>query len=77
MIAVDIDREYISAPVTLRAYLTQSVGDLKDAVAAKLQMPLETMRLVLEKYYNELKLLKDDARTLKAEGFFKSNKVSA
>jgi len=35
----------------------------------------DTMRLVLERSYNDLRLLYVPNKTLKAEGFFRSNKV--
>ena len=35
----------------------------------------ETMRVVLERCYNDLRLLFVPNKTLKAEGFFRSNKV--
>lgn len=36
----------------------------------------ETMCVVLERCYNDLRLLYVPNKTLKAEGFFRSNKVS-
>lgn len=39
--------------------------------------PVDTMRIVLEKYYDDPKLLTEPNKTLRAEGFSKSNKVSA
>lgn len=38
--------------------------------------PVDTMRIVLEKYYDDPKLLTEPNKTLRAEGFSKSNKVS-
>lgn len=38
-------------------------------------LPAETMRVVLERCYNDLRLLYVPNKTLKAEGFFRSNKV--
>lgn len=35
----------------------------------------ETMRVVLERCYNDLRLLYVPNKTLKSEGFFRSNKV--
>lgn len=35
------------------------------------------MRVVLERCYNDLRLLNVSSKTLKAEGFFRSNKVHA
>lgn len=40
-------------------------------------LPAETMRVVLERCYNDLRLLNVSSKTLKAEGFFRSNKVHA
>ena len=39
-------------------------------------LPANGMRLVLEKYYNELRLLTVPNKNLKSEGFSKCNKVS-
>ena len=93
VIAVDLENEHIAGPVTVRAYLKQTLGEFKELVRQRLGLgdgggggadggaeggggaaPV-VMRCVLEKYYNELKPLSDDSRTLKADGFFKSNKV--
>lgn len=38
-------------------------------------LPAETTRVVLERCYNDLRLLNVPSKTLKAEGFFRSNKV--
>ncbi|XP_019508369.1 PREDICTED: ubiquitin carboxyl-terminal hydrolase 47 [Hipposideros armiger] len=40
-----------------------------------IHLPAETMRIVLERCYNDLRLLTVPSKTLKAEGFFRSNKV--
>ncbi|EPY74169.1 ubiquitin carboxyl-terminal hydrolase 47 [Camelus ferus] len=45
--------------------------DLEEAI----HLPAETMRIVLERCYNDLRLLTVPNKTLKAEGFFRSNKV--
>lgn len=42
-----------------------------------IDLPPEHMRIVLERCYNDLRLLSVPNKTLKAEGFFRSNKVSA
>ena len=92
VIAVDLENEHIAGPVTVRAYLKQTLGEFKELVRQRLGLGGDgggadggadggggaapvVMRCVLEKYYNELKPLSDDSRTLKADGFFKSNKV--
>ena len=41
----------------------------------KFSLPLETMRVVFEGTYSELKLLNIPSEVLKDLGFFKSNKV--
>lgn len=38
-------------------------------------LPAEPMRIVLERCYNDLRLLSMPSKTLKAEGFFRSNKA--
>ena len=38
-------------------------------------LPLETLRIVLEGVYSELKLLNSSDKSLKELGFFRSNKV--
>ena len=76
---VDLAARKVDAPVTLRAYLTQTMEEFKNTVAWKIPggVNVEHMRCVRERYYNELKLLSGDAdRTIKQEGFIKSNKVS-
>ena len=72
---VDLETETIGPPVTVRAYLTQTVDEYKSLVSQMIQVPKETMRCVRERYYNDLRLLLIPGRTLKAEGFSKSNKV--
>ncbi|XP_071942590.1 ubiquitin carboxyl-terminal hydrolase 47-like [Antedon mediterranea] len=72
---IDLKEEYISNPITIRAYLTMSVKELKNTISTKTGLPLESMRVVLEKYYNDLRLLAAPSKTLQAENFAKSNKV--
>lgn len=42
-----------------------------------LTVPTDAMRLVMERYQNDLRVLSDPGKTLKSEGFFKSNKVTS
>lgn len=72
---VDIVEETVLYPIRTRVYLTMTVEDLKEQIAKLLDSPAETMRIVLEKYYDDPKLLADSHRTLRAEGFSKSNKI--
>ena len=46
-----------------------------DGCLQVLGLPADSMRLVLERFHNDLRLLTNPSKTLKAEGFFKSNKV--
>ena len=55
VISVDMAREHIEPPVTVRAYLAQTVGEFRQLVHERLAAPLASMRCVLEKYYNELR----------------------
>lgn len=72
---VDIENESIAAPVNLRAYLTQTVSEFRNLAAQAIGVPQDQMRCVRERYYNDLRLLGVSEKTLKAEGFIKSNKV--
>uniref|UniRef100_A0A8C0SZG0 Ubiquitin carboxyl-terminal hydrolase 47 n=1 Tax=Canis lupus familiaris TaxID=9615 RepID=A0A8C0SZG0_CANLF len=72
---VDLKAESVAAPVTVRAYLNQTVTEFKQLISKAIHLPAETMRIVLERCYNDLRLLTVPSKTLKAEGFFRSNKV--
>uniref|UniRef100_A0A8B9JMR0 Ubiquitin carboxyl-terminal hydrolase 47 n=1 Tax=Astyanax mexicanus TaxID=7994 RepID=A0A8B9JMR0_ASTMX len=73
--AVDLKSETISPPVSVRAYLNQTITEFKQLIAQATGLSAETMRVVLERCYNDLRLLYVPNKTLKAEGFFRSNKV--
>ncbi|KAA0723763.1 Ubiquitin carboxyl-terminal hydrolase 47 [Triplophysa tibetana] len=72
---VDLKSETIASPVSVRAYLNQSITEFKQLIAQATGLCAETMRVVLERCYNDLRLLYVPNKTLKAEGFFRSNKV--
>ncbi|XP_030650227.1 ubiquitin carboxyl-terminal hydrolase 47 isoform X2 [Chanos chanos] len=72
---VDLKSETIAPPVSVRAYLNQSITEFKQLIAQATGLSAETMRVVLERCYNDLRLLYVPNKTLKAEGFFRSNKV--
>ncbi|XP_076350596.1 ubiquitin carboxyl-terminal hydrolase 47-like isoform X3 [Tachypleus tridentatus] len=73
---VDVEAEEISAPVTLRSHLSQTVEEFREQVAQALGLhSIANTRLVLERYYNDLRLLENSSKTLKMEGFYRSNKV--
>uniref|UniRef100_A0A3B5QI93 Ubiquitin carboxyl-terminal hydrolase 47 n=1 Tax=Xiphophorus maculatus TaxID=8083 RepID=A0A3B5QI93_XIPMA len=72
---VDLKTETIALPISVRAYLNQSITEFKQLIAQATGLSAETMRVVLERCYNDLRLLNVPNKTLKAEGFFRSNKV--
>ncbi|KAJ8412867.1 hypothetical protein AAFF_G00104490 [Aldrovandia affinis] len=72
---VGLKSETIAPQVSVRAYLNQSVTEFKQLIAQATGLSAETMRVVLERCYNDLRLLYVPNKTLKAEGFFRSNKV--
>ncbi|KAK7833394.1 hypothetical protein U0070_017393 [Myodes glareolus] len=72
---VDLKAETVAAPITVRAYLNQTVTEFKQLISKASHLPAEPMRIVLERCYNDLRLLSVPSKTLKAEGFFRSNKV--
>lgn len=71
---VDLVSETISFPVTVRAALSQTVGELRQLIAEELSVSADGLRCVLE-MHSDLKQLLDPGRLLKVEGFTKSNKV--
>ncbi|XP_061466402.1 ubiquitin carboxyl-terminal hydrolase 47 isoform X2 [Rhineura floridana] len=72
---VDLKQETVASPISVRAYLNQTVTEFKHLISKTIHLPAETMRVVLERCYNDLRLLNVANKTLKAEGFFRSNKV--
>ncbi|KAM3856783.1 ubiquitin carboxyl-terminal hydrolase 47 isoform 4-T4 [Vipera latastei] len=72
---VDLKQDTVAPPVSVRAYLNQTVTEFKYLISKAVHLPAETMRVVLERCYNDLRLLGVANKTLKAEGFFRSNKV--
>uniref|UniRef100_A0AAX7U840 Ubiquitin carboxyl-terminal hydrolase 47 n=1 Tax=Astatotilapia calliptera TaxID=8154 RepID=A0AAX7U840_ASTCA len=72
---VNLKSETIASPVSVRAYLNQTITEFKQLIAQATGLSAETMRVVLERCYNDLRLLYVPNKTLKAEGFFRSNKV--
>uniref|UniRef100_A0A8C4QAX2 Ubiquitin carboxyl-terminal hydrolase 47 n=1 Tax=Eptatretus burgeri TaxID=7764 RepID=A0A8C4QAX2_EPTBU len=72
---VDLKNETVSRGISVRAYLNQTIGEFKQLIYQVTGLPVETMRVVLERYYNELRLLSSPLKTLKAEDFLRSNKV--
>lgn len=71
----DIVNDIIHEPISVRAYQTQSVTEFKKLVSNRLKCQECQMRCVLERFHSDLRFLAVPNKTLKAEGFFKSNKV--
>lgn len=59
----------------LERFVTAAVMSPACVSAQATGLSAETMRVVLERCYNDLRLLYVPNKTLKAEGFFRSNKV--
>ncbi|KAE8606169.1 hypothetical protein XENTR_v10010623 [Xenopus tropicalis] len=72
---VDLKTETVAPPVSVRAYLSQTIIEFKQLISKSVDLLPDTMRVVLERCYNDLRLLNVANKTLKAEGFFRSNKV--
>ncbi|XP_077309692.1 ubiquitin carboxyl-terminal hydrolase 47 isoform X4 [Lithobates pipiens] len=72
---VDLKGETIAPPVSVRAYLSQTIQEFKQLISKTIDLSWDPMRIVLERCYNDLRLLSVPSKTLKAEGFFRSNKV--
>ncbi|XP_038049001.1 ubiquitin carboxyl-terminal hydrolase 47-like [Patiria miniata] len=75
LFVVDLEAETIANPISLRSYVNTTIQDFKTQIAEVTGLKVETMRVVWEKYYNDLKPLVSGHKTLKNEGFLKSNKV--
>ena len=72
---MDLETEEVDGPIIVRGNLSQTVGEFRVTLAKALHLDAKTMKIVLEKYSNEPRLLENDDRTLKLEGFYGSNKV--
>ncbi|XP_066962860.1 ubiquitin carboxyl-terminal hydrolase 47 isoform X1 [Macrobrachium rosenbergii] len=72
---VNLTSEEVEGPYTLRGSLSMTVRELKELVGRALNLNPDTMRIVLERYYNDLRPLSTDSKTLKVEGFYRSNKI--
>lgn len=72
---VNLATEEVEGPYNLRGSLNMTVRELKEMIGRSLNMNPDTMRIVLERYYNDLRPLTADTKTLKMEGFYRSNKV--
>lgn len=72
---VNLTTEEVEGPYNLRGSLSMTVRELKELLGRSLNLNPDTMRVVLERYYNDLRPLTSDSKTLKMEGFYRSNKV--
>ncbi|KAK0135371.1 Ubiquitin carboxyl-terminal hydrolase 47 [Merluccius polli] len=72
---VDLKTDTIIPPISVRAFLNQTITEFNKLIAQATGLSADTMRVVLERCYNDLRLLCVPNKTLKAEGFFRSNKV--
>lgn len=72
---VDLQHEKVAPPVNVRPLLNSTAKDLHTLIHERFDLPLETLRVVLEGSYNELKLLDRSDKSLKELGFFRSNKI--
>lgn len=73
--AVNLEHDDIGRATIVRGLKTQTVEEFKMQVAQQLGLPSANMRMVLERYHNDLILLSDPAKMLKSEGFGKSSTV--
>lgn len=72
---VDIAKSVIHPPINVRAYHIQTVEEFKLTLKKVMGVSADNMRIVLDRFHNGLQPLTDPQRTLKGEGFYKSNKV--
>uniref|UniRef100_A0A646QG70 Ubiquitin carboxyl-terminal hydrolase 47 n=1 Tax=Hemiscolopendra marginata TaxID=943146 RepID=A0A646QG70_9MYRI len=73
---VNLEKDEVDEPITVRACLLKTVGEFQQQILEVLEVPPNThVRMVLVKYSNDLRPLNNPLRTLKAEGFYRSNKV--
>ena len=73
---VDFVNETVSPPRNLRTNLSQTIAEFKQLVSIILKVPTDSTRLVIEKYYNALRLLDQPNKMLQSESFGKSTKVT-
>ncbi|GFY64316.1 ubiquitin carboxyl-terminal hydrolase 47 [Trichonephila inaurata madagascariensis] len=74
---VDLEKEEVAIhPLTIRSHPSNTVQELEAQIAQALGIPADSkVRIVLEAYSNECKLLNVPLHTLSSEGFRKSNKI--
>ena len=76
IIPVDVVQETVKDSISVRISPSETVHNLKDLVAAKLNFHnVDNIRCVIEQYYNKLKPLDTSQKSLHSEGFHKTNKV--
>lgn len=73
---VNLNSHTVASPFTMRLYHTQTMVDFKEAVAQRIGGDIDPTKMhCVRERYNDLKLLGSGDRTIRQEGFIKSNKV--
>lgn len=72
---VNLTTEEVEGPYNLRGSLNMTVRELKELLGRSLNLNPDIMRVVLDRYNNDLRPLTLDTKTLKMESFYRSNKV--
>ncbi|PSN42002.1 Ubiquitin carboxyl-terminal hydrolase 47 [Blattella germanica] len=72
---VDVETEEVDGPTIVRGNLSQTVKEFKVTLSKVFNLDPKSIKIVLEKHSNESRLLDNDEKTLKLEGFYGSNKI--
>ncbi|XP_067012676.1 ubiquitin carboxyl-terminal hydrolase 47 isoform X2 [Anabrus simplex] len=72
---VNVETEEVDGPMDVRGNLAQTVAEFKVTLGKALKLDPEKIKLVVERYSNEPRLLENSERTLKMEGFYAATKV--
>ena len=72
---MNIESEEVEGPQIVRASQSQTVWQFKEFLGRALNMDASKLRIVQDRYYNDLKALTSDNKMLRDEGFYRANKV--
>ncbi|XP_046413365.1 ubiquitin carboxyl-terminal hydrolase 47 isoform X1 [Neodiprion fabricii] len=73
---VDIDKEeVVDGPISVRGLLTQTIREYKLELSKLLKLDAKQIKLVLQKYPSDSRLLDKDDNMLQSEGFYGPNKI--
>lgn len=73
---VDIAKEeVVDGPISVRGLLTQTVKEYKLQLSKLLKIDAKQMKLILQKYPSDSRLLDKDDNMLQSEGFYGPNKI--